>query len=50
MLFSSTESTKESFFIEKTRIVLDQAAGLPVDVSGEAGFLRTISDFVRKKS
>ncbi len=38
------------FFIGKTRIVIDQPSGLPVGVSGEAGFLRTITDFVRKKS
>ena len=38
------------FFIGKTGIVFDQATGLPVGVSGEAGFLQTISDFVHKKS
>ena len=37
-------------FIEKSIIVFNQATDLSVGVSGEAGFLRTISDFVRKKS
>jgi hypothetical protein len=30
-------------------IVFDQATGLAVGVSGDAGFLRTITDFARKK-
>ena len=38
------------FFIRKTRIVIDQAVSLLTGVSGEAGFLRIISDFIRKKS
>jgi len=38
------------FFIGKTGIVIDQPGGLPVGVSGEAGFLRTITGFVRRKS
>jgi len=37
-------------FIEKSIIVFDQATSLLVGVSGEAGFLRMNSDFVRKKS
>ena len=37
-------------FIGKSMIVFNQAAGLSAGVSGEAGFLRTNSDFVRKKS
>ena len=40
----------DSYIFEKTRIVFDQATSLLVGVSGEAGFLRMISDFVRKKS
>ena len=36
--------------IEKSIIVFDQALAKQEEYSGEAGFLRTISGFVRKKS
>ena len=48
--YAPTHAYRLLIFIRKSIIVPDQPSGLPVGVSGEAGFLRTITDFVRRKS